>query len=47
MGGDHFAHIGTKDIFNCENEKILGVYFDNKLNFKFHINNLCKKASQK
>ena len=47
MGGDHFAHIGTKVIFNCENEKILGVYFDNKLNFKFHINKLCKKASQK
>ena len=47
MGGDHFAHIGTKDIYNCENEKILGVYFDNKLNFKFHINNLCKKAGQK
>ena len=23
------------------------MYFDNKLNFKFHINKLCKKASQK
>ena len=28
-------------------EKILGVYFDNKLNFKTHITKLCKEASQK
>ena len=28
-------------------KKILGVYFDNKLNFDYHINKLCKKASQK
>ena len=51
IGDDHFVHIrydiDTKNIFNCENEKILGVYFDNKLNFKFHINKLCKKANQK
>ena len=44
---DHSVHIDTKNVSNSENEKILGVYFDNKPNFKFHINKLCKKASQK
>ena len=39
--------IGNKFISNSNNEKILGVYFDNKLNFNTHINKLCKKASQK
>lgn len=34
-------------ISNSSNEKILGVYFDNKLNFQTHIIKLCKKASQK
>ena len=28
-------------------EKILGVIIDNKLRFKSHVKNLCKKASQK
>ena len=39
--------IGNKFISNSNNEKVLGVYFDNKLNFNTHINKLCKKASQK
>ena len=39
--------IGNKFISNSNNEKMLGVYFDNKLNFNTHINKLCKKASQK
>ena len=34
-------------IFNCETAKILGITFDNCLNFEHHITNLCKKASQK
>ena len=34
-------------ISNSSYEKILGVYFDNKLNFKTHINNYVKKSSQK
>ena len=34
-------------ILNSEDEKVLGVFFDNRLNFKCHINKLCKKASQK
>ena len=42
-----FVNINGKHIFNSENEKILGVYFDNKLNFEYHIGKLCKKASQK
>ena len=28
-------------------EKVLGVTFDNKLDFKSHIDKLCKKAGQK
>ena len=32
---------------NNTEEKILGVYFDNKLNFNTHLTKLCKKASQK
>ena len=28
-------------------KKILCVYFDNKLNCDYHIDKLCKKASQK
>ena len=32
---------------NSKEQKILGVTIDNKLNFKSHINEFCKKASQK
>ena len=32
---------------NIKEQKILGVIIDNKLNFKSHISELCKKASQK
>ena len=32
---------------NSKEQKNLGVTIDNKLNFKSHINELCKKASQK
>ena len=32
---------------NSKEQKILGVTIDNKLTFKSHIKNLCKKASQK
>ena len=41
------ANVGNKRIFNINNEKVLGVYFDNKLNFEYHSGKLCKKASQK
>ena len=39
--------IGDFSIKNIENEKLLGVYIDSKLNFDFHVNQLCKKASKK
>ena len=32
---------------NDKDQKMLGVTLDNKLNFKNHIKNLCKKASKK
>ena len=32
---------------NSEEQKVLGVIIDNKLNFKSHISELCKKTSQK
>ena len=46
-GNDVRISIDDKEISNSSYEKIHGVYFDNKLNFKTHINKLCKKASQK
>ena len=47
MGDDFIIKIGSEEISNSTEEKILGVYFDNKLNFNTHIKKLCKKASQK
>ena len=35
------------EIKNSSEEKILGITIDNKLKFKSHVKNLCKKASQK
>ena len=32
---------------NGKEQKILGVIIDNKLNFKSHISEMCKKPSQK
>ena len=57
-GKCHFMRLGKNaegEIFsfnnilmeNSEERKILGVLIDNKLNFKSHISELCKKASQK
>ena len=43
----YFIKIGNEYIYNSTDWKILGVYFDNKLNFNIHLNKLCKKASQK
>ena len=34
-------------ISNSEQEKLLGVHFDNELRFKTHVEKLCKKAGQK
>ena len=45
IGNDFIIQIGTEGISKSMEEKILGVYFDNKLNFNTHLKNLCKKAS--
>ena len=34
-------------IFNSNQEKLLGIIIDNKLNFNEHVSSLCKKANQK
>ena len=46
-GNELFVTIGKKAICNSSNEKIIGVVFDNKLNFNCHLDKLCKKAGQK
>ena len=46
-GEDYFIKLGNEYIYNSSDEKILGVYFDNKLNFNTHLKKICKKASQK
>ena len=44
---DLMVQIGNECIFNSAYEKILGVHYDNKLNYETHLSKLCKKASQK
>ena len=45
--GDNYSIlIGTEVILNSMDEKILGVYFDNKLNFNTHLTKLCKKKQK-
>ena len=39
--------VNNERITNSSSENILGVNFDNKLNFNTHITKLCKKAGQK
>ena len=39
--------IENEQIRNSSCEKLLGVFFDSKLTFQSHIDNICKKASQK
>ena len=39
--------IGDFEIENSKCEKLLGVHFDNRLTFDYHISGLCKKASKK
>ena len=34
-------------VYNSENQKLLGVHFDNDLRFNTHVYKICKKASQK
>ncbi len=45
---DVSINIGSDvEITESENEKLLGVTFDKKLNFRKHINEICKKAAQR
>ena len=37
----------NKQISNNSCEKLLGVFFDSKLTFQSHIDNICKKATRK
>ena len=39
--------IGDFETENSKCEKLLGVHFDNRLTFDYHISELCKKASKK
>ena len=39
--------IDNQTIFNSSCEKILGIYFDNKLKLNTHVTKLCKKVNQK
>ena len=43
----HCIKIGQQLIANSKIEKVLGVNFDNRLNFDYHMKKICKKASQK
>ena len=45
-GNNNFIKIGTDVISNSTDGKIVGVYFDNKLNFNTYLMKLCKKNSQ-
>ena len=40
-------HIGMAVLEHSDEETLLGVTLDTKLNFKTHVQTLCKKASQK
>ena len=46
---EHFPDFSfnVTTIENATEEKILGIIIDNKLNFKFHLKNICKKADKK
>ena len=41
------ADINRNAIHNSSSEKLLGIPIETSLKFDIHVNNLCKKASQK
>ena len=47
MWSEHsfFVNVSKKCIFNSENEKVLGVYIDNKLNFEYPIGKLYLRST--
>ena len=42
-----YAVINSHEITNSNSEILLGITYDNELNFNEHVSNLCKKASNK
>ena len=42
-----FANVGKEQIWESSSEKLLGVIINNSLNFRQHIENICKKANRK
>ena len=46
-GNDSVFTICTSTITESDNEKLLGVMFDKKVIFTEHVEDLCKKFSQK
>ena len=42
-----YAVINSHEITNSNSEILLGITFDNELNFNEHVSNLCKQASNK
>ena len=47
LGDEMTINIANDCISNSTDQKILGVIFDNKLNFNTHVSKLCKRAGQK
>ena len=45
--GNVKIRIGNFQIENTKREKLLGIQFDNKLSFDYHLSEICKKASRK
>ena len=44
-GKENRANVANVVITNSQNEKLLGIFFDKKPTFGYHIENVCLKAS--
>ncbi len=44
---DEYVSIGSNEIMSRSHVKLLGVYFDQKLSYDYHVNELCRKAGRK
>ena len=42
-----FINVGSENIYNSTETKLLGITFDSALKFDAHVSKLCKKANQK